>query len=72
MVSYSARFLECGADRRSRKARSPSIVAAGILSFKIIHAEDAAYDAIIDRAIIDRARTTMRSVIGSMEIDKPF
>jgi regulator of protease activity HflC (stomatin/prohibitin superfamily) len=45
----------------------------GILYYKIIHAKDAAYGAQdIRRAIINLAQTTMRSAIGSMELDKTF
>jgi regulator of protease activity HflC (stomatin/prohibitin superfamily) len=45
----------------------------GILYFKIVHAKDAAYGAQnISRAIINLAQTTMRSAIGSMELDKTF
>lgn len=45
----------------------------GILYFKIVHAKDAAYGAQnINRAIINLAQTTMRSAIGSMELDKTF
>jgi regulator of protease activity HflC (stomatin/prohibitin superfamily) len=45
----------------------------GILYYKIVHAKDAAYGAQdIRRAIINLAQTTMRSAIGSMELDKTF
>lgn len=45
----------------------------GILYYKIVHARDAAYGAQdIRRAIINLAQTTMRSAIGSMELDKTF
>jgi len=45
----------------------------GFLYYKIIHAKDAAYGAQdIRRAIINLAQTTMRSAIGSMELDKTF
>jgi regulator of protease activity HflC (stomatin/prohibitin superfamily) len=45
----------------------------GILYYKIVHAKDAAYGAQdIRRAIVNLAQTTMRSAIGSMELDKTF
>jgi regulator of protease activity HflC (stomatin/prohibitin superfamily) len=45
----------------------------GILYYKIVHAKDAAYGAQdIRKAIINLAQTTMRSAIGSMELDKTF
>jgi regulator of protease activity HflC (stomatin/prohibitin superfamily) len=45
----------------------------GILYYKIVHAQDAAYGTQdICRAIINLAQTTMRSAIGSMELDKTF
>lgn len=45
----------------------------GVLYYKIVHAKDAAYGAQdIRRAIINLAQTTMRSAIGSMELDKTF
>ncbi len=45
----------------------------GILYYKIVHAKDAAYGARdIRRAIVNLAQTTMRSAIGSMELDKTF
>lgn len=45
----------------------------GFLYYKIMHAKDAAYGAKdIKRAIINLAQTTMRSAIGSMELDKTF
>lgn len=45
----------------------------GILYYKIVHARDAAYGAQdIRRAIVNLAQTTMRSAIGSMELDKTF
>ncbi len=45
----------------------------GILYYKIINAKDAAYGAEnIERAIINLAQTSMRSAIGSMELDKTF
>lgn len=45
----------------------------GILYYKIVNAKDAAYGAQdIRRAIINLAQTSMRSAIGSMELDKTF
>ncbi|WP_442755128.1 SPFH domain-containing protein [Methylocystis sp. JAN1] len=45
----------------------------GILYYKIVNAKDAAYGAEdIRRAIINLAQTSMRSAIGSMELDKTF
>ncbi|MCI0467382.1 MAG: paraslipin [Beijerinckiaceae bacterium] len=45
----------------------------GILYYKIVHVRDAAYGSQdIRRAIINLAQTTMRSAIGSMELDKTF
>jgi regulator of protease activity HflC (stomatin/prohibitin superfamily) len=45
----------------------------GILYYKIVNARDAAYGSQnIARAIISLAQTTMRSTIGSMELDKTF
>lgn len=45
----------------------------GILYFKIVNAKDAAYGAAdIRRAIVNLAQTSMRSAIGSMELDKTF
>ncbi|MBO0733534.1 MAG: paraslipin [Methylocapsa sp.] len=45
----------------------------GVLYYKIVHAKDAAYGAQdIRKAIINLAQTTMRSAIGSMELDKTF
>jgi len=45
----------------------------GILYYKIVSAKDAAYGSQnIARAIISLAQTTMRSTIGSMELDKTF
>jgi regulator of protease activity HflC (stomatin/prohibitin superfamily) len=45
----------------------------GILYYKIINAKDAAYGAEdIRRAIVNLAQTSMRSAIGSMELDKTF
>ncbi|HTV33936.1 MAG TPA: SPFH domain-containing protein [Methylocella sp.] len=45
----------------------------GFLYYKIVNAKDAAYGAHdIRRAIINLAQTTMRSAIGSMELDKTF
>jgi regulator of protease activity HflC (stomatin/prohibitin superfamily) len=50
-----------------------SVTIDGILYYKIVHAKDAAYGAqYINRAIINLAQTTMRSAIGSMELDKTF
>lgn len=50
-----------------------TIAIDGILYYKIVHAKDAAYGAQdIRRAIINLAQTTMRSAIGSMELDKTF
>ncbi|MBI1980884.1 MAG: paraslipin, partial [Methylocystis sp.] len=45
----------------------------GVLYYKIVNAKDAAYGAQdIRRAIINLAQTSMRSAIGSMELDKTF
>jgi regulator of protease activity HflC (stomatin/prohibitin superfamily) len=45
----------------------------GVLYYKIVNAKDAAYGAQdINRAIINLAQTSMRSAIGSMELDKTF
>ncbi|PWB94418.1 MULTISPECIES: SPFH domain-containing protein [Methylosinus] len=45
----------------------------GVLYYKIVNAKDAAYGAQdISRAIINLAQTSMRSAIGSMELDKTF
>jgi regulator of protease activity HflC (stomatin/prohibitin superfamily) len=45
----------------------------GILYYKVVNAKDAAYGAEnIERAIINLAQTSMRSAIGSMELDKTF
>ncbi|MBI2109401.1 MAG: SPFH/Band 7/PHB domain protein [Parcubacteria group bacterium] len=45
----------------------------GILYFKILDAKDSAYGAKnIEQAVINLAQTTMRSAIGSMELDKTF
>ncbi|WP_424360897.1 SPFH domain-containing protein [Methylocystis parvus] len=45
----------------------------GVLYYKIINAKDAAYGAEdIRRAIVNMAQTSMRSAIGSMELDKTF
>ena len=45
----------------------------GILYYKIINAKDAAYGAEdIQRAIVNLAQTSMRSAIGSMELDRTF
>jgi regulator of protease activity HflC (stomatin/prohibitin superfamily) len=45
----------------------------GVLYYKIVNAKDAAYGAEdIRRAIINLAQTSMRSAIGSMELDKTF
>jgi regulator of protease activity HflC (stomatin/prohibitin superfamily) len=45
----------------------------GILYYKIVNAKDAAYGAQdIRRAIVNLAQTSMRSAIGSMELDKTF
>ncbi|MBY6240014.1 SPFH domain-containing protein [Methylosinus sp. Sm6] len=45
----------------------------GVLYYKIVNARDAAYGAQdISRAIINLAQTSMRSAIGSMELDKTF
>ena len=45
----------------------------GILYYKILNAKDAAYGAQdIRRAIVNLAQTSMRSAIGSMELDKTF
>jgi len=45
----------------------------GVLYYKIINAKDAAYGAEdIRRAIVNLAQTSMRSAIGSMELDKTF
>ncbi|WP_457798866.1 SPFH domain-containing protein [Methylocystis sp. S23] len=45
----------------------------GILYYKIVNAKDAAYGAEdIRRAIVNLAQTSMRSAIGSMELDKTF
>lgn len=45
----------------------------GVLYYKIVSAKDAAYGAQnIAKAIINLAQTTMRSAIGSMELDKTF
>lgn len=45
----------------------------GILYYKIVNARDAAYGSQnIARAIVSLAQTTMRSTIGSMELDKTF
>lgn len=50
-----------------------SVTIDGILYYKIVNAKDAAYGAQnIGRAIINLAQTTMRSAIGSMELDKTF
>jgi regulator of protease activity HflC (stomatin/prohibitin superfamily) len=50
-----------------------SVTIDGILYFKIVSAKDAAYGAQnIARAIINLAQTSMRSAIGSMELDKTF
>ncbi|PPD43920.1 MAG: paraslipin [Methylocystis sp.] len=45
----------------------------GVLYYKIMNAKDAAYGAEdIRRAIVNLAQTSMRSAIGSMELDKTF
>lgn len=45
----------------------------GVLYYKIVNAKDAAYGAQdIRRAIVNLAQTSMRSAIGSMELDKTF
>jgi regulator of protease activity HflC (stomatin/prohibitin superfamily) len=45
----------------------------GVLYYKIVSAKDAAYGAQdISRAIVNLAQTSMRSAIGSMELDKTF
>jgi regulator of protease activity HflC (stomatin/prohibitin superfamily) len=45
----------------------------GVLYYKIVNAKDAAYGAEdIRRAIVNLAQTSMRSAIGSMELDKTF
>jgi regulator of protease activity HflC (stomatin/prohibitin superfamily) len=45
----------------------------GVLYYKIVNARDAAYGAEdIRRAIVNLAQTSMRSAIGSMELDKTF
>ena len=50
-----------------------SVTIDGILYYKIVSAKDAAYGAQdIRRAIINLAQTSMRSAIGSMELDKTF
>jgi regulator of protease activity HflC (stomatin/prohibitin superfamily) len=50
-----------------------SVAIDGILYYKIVNAKDAAYGAQdIRRAIINLAQTSMRSAIGSMELDKTF
>ncbi|OBS53812.1 hypothetical protein A8B73_04330 [Methylosinus sp. 3S-1] len=50
-----------------------SVTIDGVLYYKIVNARDAAYGAQdINRAIINLAQTSMRSAIGSMELDKTF
>ncbi|MBI2030805.1 paraslipin, partial [Candidatus Kaiserbacteria bacterium] len=50
-----------------------TIIIDGILYYKIVNGKDAAYGAQdIKRAIVNLAQTTMRSAIGSMELDKTF
>lgn len=45
----------------------------GVLYYKIVSAKDAAYGAQdIRRAIVNLAQTSMRSAIGSMELDRTF